>query len=178
MRARCVIRHRVSTICYRFNLFISLYLGSPDYCVLSFSKCFHGRTFGSLSLTRSKPIHKLDIPAFDWPVAPFPILHYPLAEHEAENLAEEQRCLAALEHILQVRVKTTEKGYCFLWDTANPYPPPSFSHVCTFSDFCRRIRTPSLRPLSRASRQRAAITTRLSVSSEACVVLPKSTASQ
>lgn len=33
---------------------------------------FHGRLFGSLSATRSKAIHKLDVPAFDWPVCPWP----------------------------------------------------------------------------------------------------------
>ena len=54
---------------------------------------FHGRTVGCLSTTHSKPIHKLDIPAFDWPIAPFPQLKYPLDDHVTENKAEEQRCL-------------------------------------------------------------------------------------
>ena len=49
---------------------------------------------GTLSCTHSKPIHKLDIPAFDWPVAPFPRLRYPLNEFVRENEAEERRCLA------------------------------------------------------------------------------------
>lgn len=35
--------------------------GSPNYSILSFQGGFHGRLFGSLSTTRSKPIHKLDI---------------------------------------------------------------------------------------------------------------------
>ncbi|RYN72954.1 4-aminobutyrate aminotransferase [Alternaria alternata] len=74
--------------------------GAPDMSILSFKTGFHGRLFGSLSTTRSKPIHKLDIPAFDWPQAPFPVLKYPLHEHEAENAAEEQRCLDATEHII------------------------------------------------------------------------------
>jgi len=74
--------------------------GAPDMSILSFKTGFHGRLFGSLSTTRSKPIHKLDIPAFDWPQAPFPVLKYPLHEHEAENAAEEQRCLDETEHIL------------------------------------------------------------------------------
>jgi 4-aminobutyrate aminotransferase/(S)-3-amino-2-methylpropionate transaminase len=74
--------------------------GAPDLSILSFKSGFHGRLFGSLSTTRSKPIHKLDIPAFDWPQAPFPMLKYPLAEHESENAQEEQRCLAETERLL------------------------------------------------------------------------------
>lgn len=74
--------------------------GSPDRVILSFDKAFHGRLFGSLSTTRSKAIHKLDIPAFKWPKAPFPALKYPLQEHVAENVAEEERCLAEFERIV------------------------------------------------------------------------------
>ena len=43
--------------------------GSSNLSILSFKSGFHGRLFGSLSTTRSKPIHKIDIPAFDWPQA-------------------------------------------------------------------------------------------------------------
>jgi 4-aminobutyrate aminotransferase / (S)-3-amino-2-methylpropionate transaminase len=46
--------------------------GTPNLSILSFKKAFHGRTLAALTTTRSTPIHKLDIPAFDWPVAPFP----------------------------------------------------------------------------------------------------------
>ena len=75
--------------------------GSPQLSILSFRSAFHGRLFGSLSTTRSKPIHKLDIPAFDWPQAPFPRLQYPLADHVQENAAEEARCLAETEDLIQ-----------------------------------------------------------------------------
>jgi 4-aminobutyrate aminotransferase/(S)-3-amino-2-methylpropionate transaminase len=75
--------------------------GAPDLSILSFKSGFHGRLFGSLSTTRSKPIHKLDIPAFDWPQAPFPMLKYPLSEHTSENAAEEQRCLDETERLIQ-----------------------------------------------------------------------------
>jgi 4-aminobutyrate aminotransferase/(S)-3-amino-2-methylpropionate transaminase len=68
--------------------------------ILSFKSGFHGRLFGSLSTTRSKPIHKLDIPAFDWPQATFPQLKYPLDAHAAENAATEQAALAEVEHLL------------------------------------------------------------------------------
>lgn len=75
--------------------------GAPELSIMSFKSGFHGRLFGSLSTTRSKPIHKLDIPAFDWPQAPFPMLKYPLHEHEAENAAEEARCLAETERLIK-----------------------------------------------------------------------------
>jgi len=75
--------------------------GAPQLSILSFKSAFHGRLFGSLSTTRSKPIHKLDIPAFDWPQAPFPALKYPLDQHAAENAAEEQRCLDETERLIK-----------------------------------------------------------------------------
>ncbi|KAI9826850.1 MAG: 4-aminobutyrate transaminase [Thelocarpon impressellum] len=75
--------------------------GSPQLSILSFTHGFHGRLFGSLSTTRSKPIHKLDIPAFDWPQAPFPMLKYPLEENVETNAAEEKRCLAETERLIK-----------------------------------------------------------------------------
>jgi hypothetical protein len=75
--------------------------GSPQLSILSFTSAFHGRLFGSLSATRSKAIHKLDIPSFDWPVSPFPTLKYPLEEHEEENEAEELECLKVYEAVIK-----------------------------------------------------------------------------
>jgi 4-aminobutyrate aminotransferase/(S)-3-amino-2-methylpropionate transaminase len=75
--------------------------GAPNLSILSFKSGFHGRLFGSLSTTRSKPIHKLDIPAFDWPQAPFPVLKYPLDQFASENAAEEQRCLDETERLIK-----------------------------------------------------------------------------
>ena len=75
--------------------------GSPHYSILSFQGGFHGRLFVSLSTTRSKAIHKLDIPAFEWPCAPFPKLKYPLDTHAEENAREEARCLEAVEEIIK-----------------------------------------------------------------------------
>ncbi len=75
--------------------------GSPHMSILSFKSGFHGRLFGSLSTTRSKPIHKLDIPAFDWPQASFPMRKYPLEEYTSENAAEEARCLVETEDLIQ-----------------------------------------------------------------------------
>ncbi|KAJ5074433.1 4-aminobutyrate aminotransferase [Anaeramoeba ignava] len=75
--------------------------GTPSLSILSFEKAFHGRTLGALSTTRSKPIHKLDVPAFDWPVAPFPQLKYPLDQFVKENAEEEARCLSRTEEIIK-----------------------------------------------------------------------------
>jgi 4-aminobutyrate aminotransferase/(S)-3-amino-2-methylpropionate transaminase len=74
--------------------------GASNMSILSFEKGFHGRLFGSLSTTRSKPIHKIDIPAFDWPCAPFPELKYPLDQYASDNAAHEMRCLEETERIL------------------------------------------------------------------------------
>lgn len=76
--------------------------GSPQFKFLSFHGAFHGRTHGCLSITHSKPIHKLDVPSFDWPIAPFPKLRYPLddPENAAHNAAEEARCLAIVDDLL------------------------------------------------------------------------------
>lgn len=51
------------------------------------------RVLGCLATTHSKAIHKIDIPSFDWPIAPFPRLQYPLEEFMKENRQEEARCL-------------------------------------------------------------------------------------
>lgn len=72
-----------------------------ELSIMSFRTAFHGRLFGSLSTTRSKPIHKLDIPAFDWPQATFPLLKYPLEEHVEENRKAEQDSLAEVEHLIK-----------------------------------------------------------------------------
>jgi 4-aminobutyrate aminotransferase/(S)-3-amino-2-methylpropionate transaminase len=75
--------------------------GAPTLSMLSFKTGFHGRLFGSLSTTRSKPIHKLDIPAFDWPAVDWPALRYPLEQHEAENRKEEERVIALVEETIE-----------------------------------------------------------------------------
>jgi len=74
--------------------------GAPPLSILSFKTAFHGRLFGSLSTTRSKPIHKLDIPAFDWPQATFPLLKYPLEENIEYNKKVEQESLEDVERLL------------------------------------------------------------------------------
>jgi len=75
--------------------------GASNLSILSFRTAFHGRLFGTLSTTRSKPIHKIDIPAFDWPQATFPKLKYPLDQFAAENAAAEKAALEEVEHLIQ-----------------------------------------------------------------------------
>lgn len=75
--------------------------GCPELAVLSFKKGFHGRTLGALSTTRSNPFYKIDIPAFDWPAAPFPELKYPLDKYETENRYMEDFCLAETVNIIR-----------------------------------------------------------------------------
>lgn len=81
--------------------------GSANLSILSFKGAFHGRTFGALSCTHSKPIHKLDIPAFDWPIATYPLYKYPLNENEQENRKVDQECLAEVEDLIE---KFKKKG--------------------------------------------------------------------
>lgn len=75
--------------------------GSPKLSILSFEKGFHGRTLGCLSTTRSNPWHKINVPAFDWPVAPFPDIKYNTAEGDFVNYVEEYKCLDRTEEILK-----------------------------------------------------------------------------
>ncbi len=75
--------------------------GVNDLKVISFEGAFHGRTLGALSATRSKAIHKLDFPAFDWPVVPFPANRFPLDAHVEENRALEARVLEQIEEVLR-----------------------------------------------------------------------------
>lgn len=75
--------------------------GAAQLSILSFKTGFHGRLFGSLSTTRSKALHKLDIPAFDWPQATFPQLKYPLDQHAEENARIEQASLDEVEHLIK-----------------------------------------------------------------------------
>ncbi|MGH0170346.1 UNVERIFIED_CONTAM: hypothetical protein FKN15_000806 [Acipenser sinensis] len=81
--------------------------GCPEFSILSFMGGFHGRTLGCLATTHSKAMHKLDVPTFDWPIAPFPRLRYPLEEFVRENAQEEARCLEEVEDLI---VKYRKKG--------------------------------------------------------------------
>ncbi|HEY8945079.1 MAG TPA: aminotransferase class III-fold pyridoxal phosphate-dependent enzyme, partial [Polyangiaceae bacterium] len=71
-----------------------------DAVVISFDGAFHGRGLGPLSATHSKVIHKADLPAFPWPVAPFPWNRFPLRDHREHNRHAESEALIALERLL------------------------------------------------------------------------------
>lgn len=56
---------------------------------------FHGRGFGTLSLTNTNKLHKVGLPAFEWPKLQFPDIKYPLDQHAEHNKQEEAK---SLEH--------------------------------------------------------------------------------
>nr|CAD2172161.1 unnamed protein product [Meloidogyne enterolobii] len=74
--------------------------GSPNLCVLGFRGSFHGRSLGMLSITRSKAIHKVDIPALKWPVANFPRYLYPLDENKKYNEEQDKKCLEEVAKLI------------------------------------------------------------------------------
>ncbi len=74
--------------------------GCPDLSLLSFKGSFHGRTFGTLATTHTKPVHKLDIPSLDWPIASFPRYKYPLEENVAYNDKQDKDCLEEVSYLI------------------------------------------------------------------------------
>ena len=81
--------------------------GSPNLSILSFKGCFHGRTIGLLSCSHSRPIQGVDIPTLPWPKADFPRYKYPLEENSRENQAEDERCLAQVEELIEAAVRVS-----------------------------------------------------------------------
>merc|ERR1711970_13694 len=79
--------------------------GSPNLSILSFKGCFHGRSIGLLSCSHSRPIQGVDIPTLRWPKADFPKYKYPLHENVRENAAEDARCLAQVEELIEQATK-------------------------------------------------------------------------
>ncbi|CAI5449398.1 unnamed protein product [Caenorhabditis angaria] len=71
--------------------------GTPNLSVMGFQGAFHGRSLCMLSVTRSKAIHKVDIPALDWPIAKFPRYKYPLDKNVEYNNAQDKECLKDVE---------------------------------------------------------------------------------
>uniref|UniRef100_F1L311 (S)-3-amino-2-methylpropionate transaminase n=1 Tax=Ascaris suum TaxID=6253 RepID=F1L311_ASCSU len=79
--------------------------GTPNICVISFDGAFHGRSLAALSMTHSKPVHKVDIPAFHWPVASFPRYKYPLEKNVQYNGEQDNDCLAKVEELIERQKK-------------------------------------------------------------------------
>lgn len=71
----------------------------PDLSLMSFKGAFHGRTFGCLATTHTKPVHKRDVPSMDWPVAPFPKYRYPLDKNVEYNQKEDEKCLKEVQNL-------------------------------------------------------------------------------
>jgi len=70
--------------------------------VLGFENGTHGQSVATLSASDPSANH-LNVPTYDWPVAPLPNLVYPLAKNETENRAEEDRCLEATRQLINDR---------------------------------------------------------------------------
>merc|ERR1712001_348301 len=73
-----------------------------------------GRTVGLLSCSNSRPIHGVDIPTLPWPKADFPRYNYPRKDNVRENQAEDERCLANVEGLIEKKSK--KHGISFMID--------------------------------------------------------------
>lgn len=72
--------------------------------VLTFSH-LQSESKDALSVKRSNADHVIGFSHFNWPVAPFPRLKYPLKENERANLEEEAKCLEQTERVLKLNPK-------------------------------------------------------------------------
>lgn len=68
--------------------------------VLGFENGSHGHSVATLSCS-DKTINKHNLPTYNWPLAPWPKLKYPLAANENRNNEEESRCLAETRKLLE-----------------------------------------------------------------------------
>uniref|UniRef100_A0A674C329 4-aminobutyrate--2-oxoglutarate transaminase n=1 Tax=Salmo trutta TaxID=8032 RepID=A0A674C329_SALTR len=110
--------------------------GCPDLTLLSLMGGFHRRTLGCLATTHTKAIQKLDVPSFDWPIAPFPQLRYPLDQFERENAQEEARCQEEVEDLI---VKWNQKGRHVAGVVIEPIQAEGGDNHASF-DFYRKLR--------------------------------------
>ena len=76
-----------------------------NLCVLGFENGYHGTSVSTLSCS-DKRVNLQGVPTFDWPVAPFPKIQYPMSQFEHENRAEEDRCLHEIKRIVKERRDT------------------------------------------------------------------------
>lgn len=74
--------------------------GGTESILVSFSGAFHGRGIGPMSASHSKVMHKADLPAFRWPMAPFPANRFPLSRYADENDRAETAAIQELGRIL------------------------------------------------------------------------------
>jgi len=59
----------------------------------------------ALRVTRANADHAIGFSHFNWPIAPFPRLKYPLKENEKANSEEEAKCLEQTERVLKLNQK-------------------------------------------------------------------------
>jgi L-lysine 6-transaminase len=71
--------------------------------ILHFEQAFHGRSGYTLSVTNTDPQKTLHFPKFDWPRIPAPAIRFPLQNHLAEVMANEQASLVAVEQAFEQR---------------------------------------------------------------------------
>ncbi|CAJ0929553.1 unnamed protein product, partial [Mesorhabditis belari] len=76
--------------------------GSPQLSVMGFHGGLHGRTLALLSVTHSKPIHKVDMPVLDYPIGDYPRYKYPLEENKEYNDKQDRDCLADVEEKIEI----------------------------------------------------------------------------
>lgn len=84
-----------------FSHFKNRFPGKSDPQILSFTGAFHGRLMGSISVTRTKSLHKIGFPSFSWQGVQFPEISYPYFHHESQNAIEESKTLAQVENIMK-----------------------------------------------------------------------------
>lgn len=68
--------------------------------VLGFEHGSHGQSVATLSCS-DKAVNRHNLPTYNWPIAPWPKLKYPLSAHEEANNAEESRCLEETRKLLE-----------------------------------------------------------------------------
>lgn len=76
--------------------------GSADLAILSFQNAEHGRTITALSASHADGLSKVDMPAFDWPVARFPAYKYPLEQYYCYNESQDKKSLAMVEDLIDI----------------------------------------------------------------------------
>lgn len=84
-----------------WRIFTHFYFQFVTFALIISKGAFHGRTLAALTCTHSKAIHKIDVPALDWPIARFPRYKYPLEDNVRENQEEDRRCLADVEEKIE-----------------------------------------------------------------------------
>jgi 4-aminobutyrate aminotransferase/(S)-3-amino-2-methylpropionate transaminase len=72
-----------------------------DALLASFAGAFHGRGIGPMSASHSKVMHKADLPAFLWPMLPFPAARFPLARFAEANARAEEAALQEIARIFE-----------------------------------------------------------------------------